>query len=199
MEEITDKLATININKGTGAGGKNTNLHGKKFEDLTDNAKYLKLKGYEEKRINKTKYGYYLYKIYDDKEVFFVCQKGLRNLLKEKYNFTIFRDPDEAYIVIKENTKPKLFIVEKKEQNVEGSVEIKLWAASSLRWEYNRVTEETFDVEYIFCLSNFYKKKFESTEKKYELLLEKFRLDNIQFLYGSDLDYQDKLEKLIEF
>jgi len=38
-------MATI-INKGTGAGGKNTNVNGKSFEDKTENITRLMKKGY---------------------------------------------------------------------------------------------------------------------------------------------------------
>ena len=34
-------------NKGTGAGGSNTNLYGKKFEEITDNEPLLKEQGYK--------------------------------------------------------------------------------------------------------------------------------------------------------
>jgi hypothetical protein len=36
-------------NKGTGAGGANTNITGKKFEDKTDNLSILLLAGYVKK------------------------------------------------------------------------------------------------------------------------------------------------------
>ena len=41
------------VNKGTGAGGANTNLNGKKFEDKTNNIPRLFENGYEKIILNK--------------------------------------------------------------------------------------------------------------------------------------------------
>jgi hypothetical protein len=54
MEKLFEKLTikdskteeNIIINKGTGAGGSNTNYYGKKFEDKTNNQQRLLSKGY---------------------------------------------------------------------------------------------------------------------------------------------------------
>ena len=52
--------------------------------------------------------------------------------MKYKYNISMFRCPDEAYIIEYKNGKIQVKILEKKEQNVEGSVETKLWAGVAL-------------------------------------------------------------------
>jgi hypothetical protein len=116
------------MNKGTGAGGKNTNIYGKKFEDKTNNENKLIDDGFIKESYSKTKYGYYLYKT-----IYFTLQNGLKLFIKSKYDIDIFRCPDEAYIIK---------ILEKKEQNVEGSVETKLWSSPSLKREYELILGE---------------------------------------------------------
>ena len=116
------------MNTGTGAGGKNTNIYGKKFEDKTNNENKLIDDGFIKESYSKTKYGYYLYKT-----IYFTLQNGLKLFIKSKYDIDIFRCPDEAYIIK---------ILEKKEQNVEGSVETKLWSSPSLKREYELILGE---------------------------------------------------------
>ena len=107
------------VNKGTGAGGANTNLNGKKFEDKTNNIPRLFENGYEKIILNKkTKYGYYLTKTFEDKKIIFVSQSGLKDYIKHKYNIQLFRCPDEAYIIEYNTCKKVIKILEKKEQTV---------------------------------------------------------------------------------
>ena len=109
------------INKGTGAGGANTNLYGKKFEEKTDNQPRLLEVGYTKHKLNKTKtYDYYLSKIDEEKSIVFVLQNGLKIYMKLKYNIELFRCPDEAYIIEYNTGKKVIKILEKKEQNVSG-------------------------------------------------------------------------------
>lgn len=49
--------------------------------------------------------------------------------------------------------------------NLKGSVEIKLWAAPSLKREYEIETNEKFEVVYGFCLNKFLQNKYISDEK----------------------------------
>lgn len=79
-------------NKGSGAGGK-------KFEDKTNNENNLIENGFIKEVYSKTKYGYYLYKIFENKTIYFTLQNGLKLFIKSKYNIDIFRCPDEAYII----------------------------------------------------------------------------------------------------
>ena len=55
--------------------------------------------------------------------------------------------------------------MEKKEQNVSGSVETKLWSGPSLKREYAIVLGNEFEVHYGFSVSNFLKDKLTSNEK----------------------------------
>ena len=80
-------------------------------------------------------------------------------------------------------------ILEKKEQNVEGSVETKLWSGPSLKREYELVLGTQFEVVYGFCVSEFLKNKFTSEDKKYKILQTILDESHINVLYGDDDNY----------
>lgn len=186
------------MNKGFGAGGKNTNYNGKLFENKTNNYKRLLELGYiESKFIEKSKFNYYLSKTFEDKKIIFTLQNGLKKYMKYKYDIDIFRCPDEAYIIEYNTGEIDIKILEKKEQKVEGSVETKLWAGSSLKREYELVLGDKFKVFYGFCLSNFLKNKYISDDKKYIILNKIFNENNIIVLFGDDDNYFDLLDNWI--
>lgn len=192
----TEKKETKN--KGTGAGGSNTNLYGKLFEDKTNNHSRLLNQGYIQnsftKKPKKT-YDYYLSKSFEDRNVTFVIQHGLKTYMKQKFDIQLFRCPDEAYIIESDDGKKHIKILEKKEQNVEGSVETKLWSGPSLKREYELILGDEFTVDYGFCVSDFLKKKLTSDEKKYVVLNKIFEENNIDVLFGDDSNYFDKLDE----
>ena len=203
--EIVEELeAPKLVNKGTGAGGANTNLHGKKFEDKTNNERRLLEQGYTkqyytDKKFKKTPAHseYYLSKTFEDKTVVFVLQGGLKRYMKQKYDIELFRCPDEAYI-IQYNSEEKILlkVLEKKEQSGEGSVETKLWAGPTLKREYELVLGENFRVEYGLCVSKFLQGKFTSTDKKYVTLNTILKKEhNIPILFGDAEDYFETLDK----
>ena len=78
--------------------------------------------------------------------------------MKNKYNIELFRCPDEAYIIEYYNGKKIIKILEKKEQNIEGSIETKLWSGPSLKREYELVLGNNFIIEYGFCVNDFFNK-----------------------------------------
>jgi hypothetical protein len=181
------------VNKGTGAGGSNTNLYGKRFEEKTNNQERLIEQGFIKMNFGtkKTKkaFDYYLTKTVDDKKITFVLQNGLKMYMKQIYDIDLFRCPDEAYIIEYANGKRIIKILEKKEQNVEGSVETKLWSGPSLKREYELLLGDAFEVHYGFCVSAFLKTKLVSNEKKYTILNTIFQENNIAVLFGDDADY----------
>ena len=180
------------INKGTGAGGANTNYYGKKFEVNTNNQQRLLEMGYTKNSFTKKPkkaYDYYLSKTFEDKTIVFVLQNGLKMYMKNKYNIDLFRCPDEAYIIEYTSGRKVIKILEKKEQNVEGSVETKLWSGPSLKREYELVLGAEFEVFYGFCVSEFLKNKLISNEKKYTILNTIFNENNIVVLFGDDENY----------
>jgi len=197
IEETNQSIIT---NKGTGAGGANTNLYGKKFEEKTNNQQRLLEIGYTKNSFTKKPkkaYDYYLSKTFEDKTIVFVLQNGLKFYMKNKYNIELFRCPDEAYIIEYNNGRKVIKILEKKEQKVEGSVETKLWSGPSLKREYELVLGPEFEVFYGFCVSEFLKNKLVSNEKKYTVLNTIFNENNIAVLFGDDENYFETFDAWI--
>jgi hypothetical protein len=114
--------------------------------------------------------------------------------MKTKYDIELFRCPDEAYIIEYASGRKVIKILEKKEQNVEGSVETKLWSGPSLKREYEIVLGPDFEVCYGFCVSEFLKKKLVSNEKKYTVLRTILGEHNIAVLFGDDEGYFDTFD-----
>jgi hypothetical protein len=192
MKTTEENTQLIIINKGTGAGGANTNYYGKQFEEKTNNQKRLLEMGYIKnglKKKPKKACDYYLSKTFEDKTIVFVSQNGLKVYMKNKYNIELFRYPDEAYIIEYTSGRKVIKILEKKEQNVEGSVETKLWSGPSLKREYELVLGSDFEVFYGFCVNQFLKNKIVSIEKKYTILNTILKENNIGVLFGDDEDY----------
>jgi hypothetical protein len=190
-------IQPVVLNQGAGAGGANTILYGKIFEEKTNNQKRLITMGFIQ--INFMKKYNYLKSSEIQTPIIFILQSGLKKYIKYKYNINLFRCPDEAYIIENHLTGKKIVkILEKKEQNVEGSVETKLWSGPSLKREYELVLGNDFEVHYGFCVSSFLKKKLESTITKYVILNQILRENNIQVLFGDDDNYFEKLDEWIK-
>ena len=187
-------------NKGTGGGGSKTNKNGKKFEDLTNNEIILLKDSYTKTFFLKdnTVHNYYLSKKFDDKTITFVSQNSFKTYMKNKYNISVFRCPDEAYI-IEYNISKKILIkiLEKKNQNTNGSVETKLWASPSLKREYEILLGDDYKITYGLCLSDFLKEKITSNENKYKILNIILKEHNIDVLFGDDKDYFEKIDNWI--
>jgi len=184
-------------NKGTGAGGANTNKTGKKFEEKTSNRERLLEMGFIENVTQKYNQRFvYFNKRMEEYSIVFVEQWDLQKYIKHNYNLDLFRNPDEAYIIEYNDGRKVIKILEKKTQNVDGSVETKLWSGPSLKREYEIVLEE-FEVEYCFCVSEFLQKKILSNDKKYVILNTILQESNIQVLFGDDENYFDILDKWI--
>jgi len=193
IEKVETKQSiNIIINKRTGAGGSNTNYFGKKFEEKTNNQTRLLNDGYTKKSFTKKPkktYDYYLSKTFEDKTIVFVLQNGLKMYMKNKYNIELFRCPDEAYIIEYNTGKKVIKILEKKEQNVSGSVETKLWASPSLKREYELVLGSDFEVNYCLCINLYLQNLLISNNKKYLTLNEILSENKIDILFGDDENY----------
>ena len=194
IENVTSKK----VNKGSGAGGANTNKYGKSFEEKTNNEIRLLTEGFEKVIINKhTKYGYYLTKQFEDKKIYFVSQSGLKTFMEYKFQIGLFRCPDEAYIVEYNDGTYKILILEKKEQSVDGSVDTKLLAGIGFIEEYEEALEGKFIVKYGFCVSYFLQNKICSTEKKYLIFNKIMKKHEIPILFGDDENYFETLDTWI--
>lgn len=186
----------IRVNKGSGAGGAKTNYYGKIFEEKTNSQ--IILSGYiRNSFIKKPKkaHDYYYSKKFEDKTIVFVVHYGFITYMKKKYNIEIFRCPDEAYIIEYNDGKKIIKILEKKEQNVNGSVETKLWSGPSLKREYQLALGNDFVVYYSFCVNDFLKHKLISDKKKYIFLNIILNENNIDVLFGDDENYFEIFNK----
>ncbi len=187
------------MNKGTGAGGANTNHNGLTFEGKTSIEPKLKDYKYVLKtiKIKKRKGIYYEYKD-DDINIIYFKKNGFKLYFEKEFNIITYRQPDEAYLIKKhDNDNYILKVLEKKNQNVEGSVEEKLKTGAFNKREYelmiNNHENYKFSVIYCFCVSKFLQDKLESDDIKYKNIRKIMKEDNIDLLFGDDLDYQDKL------
>lgn len=188
------------LNKGTGAGGVNTNLNGLAFEKLTNIEEKLLKNNFIKKHINKNKFGYYLINENnekDNKTIIYLIQNGFKTYIKSKFNIDVYRQPDEAYLI--KNNKDDSYhlkILEKKNQNVEGSVEDKLKTGSFNRKEYELMFKDSninIKVSYAFCLSKFLETKINSDTPKYKNIKKIILEDDINLFYGEKEDYFQKI------
>ena len=157
-DELNSEMEKLSINetkiknRGTGAGGANTNKNGLEFErkiDLKKNYKIISTKN----NINKIKFN-------GTNRMFIETpKKKLQNYMKKnnKMNTQIdiahgCKQPDEAYI---DEEKKLLIIIEKKFQQGSGSVCEKLQTAVFKREHYRELFPE-YKIEYIYCLSNWF-------------------------------------------
>ena len=131
---------------------------------------------------------FYLSKDYPNKKIIFVFQSGLKRYLNINFKISIFRNPDEAFIIYnKINKKIKIVIIEKKFQIIDGSTDIKLWASPSLKREYSLIINSTnIEIDYILCLNDWFKHKIINCDIKYKILLQILKENNIKILYGED-------------
>ena len=183
LEENLPILTKI-INKGTGAGGANTNKNGLPYEkltDLQDKYKYYDLKNNE-----------VIFEGYDRK--FIKTSKGvLHKYMKQigQMNQDILpapgcKEPDEAYIDLENKIA---YIIEKKFQQTSGSVDEKLQTGRFKKLQYKTLFSE-FTIYYIYCLSDWFKKE------DYKSTINYLKEDGIPIFWGSSETYK---EEIIEF
>jgi hypothetical protein len=183
-------------NKGTGAGGANTNKNGKAFEEKTSNEPRLLAKGFVKHSIpdKRGKYDYYLEKKTEDGSIVYLTQGGMASYFMWKFSIEMVRHPDEAYLIHKGDTYT-LRVLEKKNQNVQGSVDTKLLAGPGMLEEYELCIDSyKFTVQYAFCLSAFLKAQYVSDTKKWQLMRVINERHGIEVLFGEDEDYYERLD-----
>jgi hypothetical protein len=186
------------INKGTKAGGINTNKNGLPFEMLVSNANNLENNGFEKTLLGKGKHAFYLSKKYNNIEIYYTTKKGFKQFIKEKFGIVVCKEPDEAFI--KHNFTDnvwEILILEVKNQNCEGSVEEKLLAGNTIRRLYEKMLGCKITIHYGYCLSKFLKNKYLSNTLKYNILLEIFNEQQIYLFYGEDENYIEKLNSWV--
>lgn len=153
------------VKRNTNGGGGKTNKSGLKFEQETSLNIALESNGYQiSDNLVYNKYDlvgvlcgkYNLYK--------FLEEKGLKDS-KERISKKLV--PDDAFF----NCNDKiLYIIEKKFQNVGGSVDEKLQTCDFKRKQYLKLIEnlnEILDVKYIYVLNDWFKKDAYKDTLKY--------------------------------
>lgn len=193
LNDFTYKINIEKINKGTGAGGSKTNETGKKYEEKLDCTNYLINNGFELLKNNKN---VFLYKTINELEILFFKQRELNKYLQKNFNKKIYRIPDQSILIKSKKNKPKLILIEIKNQNVSGSVDDKLWAGIAIKKNYQIWLDE-FEIDYIFILSTFLFKLVIENNKKYNGLSQIFELEKIQIFNGDDINHDKNIYNLI--
>lgn len=174
-----------------------TNITQPIFENTFNNYKRLLHRGYIKNVFGKGKYDYYLSKKVNDHEIMFFQESGLKKYLNVKENIKIFRNPDECYLIKKGNINI-LKIVENKSQNVNGTVDSKIYNGPYFVKEYNNFLGDEYRVEYAYCLTDFFKNKI-TNEKKWLFTYEYLMENNIKVFFPSDKSYYNELDRWIEY
>ena len=173
--------STTLINKGTGAGGANTNKNGLSYEDLTDLNTHIKV-------IKTNKNSTTIQFINYDTELEKPKRKtGLFKVLSENLDKSVekghgCKQPDECYINMK---KKNIYIIEKKFQQTNGSVIEKLQTPEFKIWNYKKMFQD-FTIVYIYCLSDYFK---QNAKAELEYLKEK----KINVFWGNSETYKNDI------
>lgn len=168
------------MNKGTRAGGANTNKNGLSYETLTDLSSEFTI-------VEKSKYSKTI-KFGDNDKVFTSSKQSHFFKYMDKYVDKNIRkahgckNPDECYI---DDVNKIIFILEKKFQKVNGSVCEKIQTADFKQWQYER-TFPLHKIVYMYCLSDWFSENCVAE-------LEYLEIKNVPVFMGSDIDYKNKI------
>ncbi len=184
-------------NNGNGAGGSKTTSNGIQFEIKTSIENKLLQNNYIKIITNpKNKYGFYFECKNKNNTIIYLTQCGYKLYFKQKFNIDVYKQPDEAFLIFS-NNEYHLKILEKKNQNVSGTVEDKLKTGLFTKKEYekmlSKITQCKFNVSYAFCVSKFLQNNLQSNKIKYITIKEILQEDNIKIFYGEDENYFDLL------
>jgi hypothetical protein len=172
------------INKGTGAGGANTNKNGLQFEEVADlKDRYesiirrkigseVKFKGHLSTFIEVSKSALHKY----------MEKIGEKNMMLKPAAGC--KKPDEAYIDLEKNN---IFIIEKKFQQISGSADEKLQTGYFKQLHYKELFPN-FNIYYMYCLSDWFKRE--------ESALKYLKDSGIPVFWGNS---ETCKEKIIEF
>ena len=174
-------------NRGTGAGGSNTNVSGLRFEDITDLSS----------EFNKSIQGVDSYVIEfngNGRQYNYAKKAGFLRHMGDKVNKDVkslhgAKQPDEVYV---DHSNGNIFIIEKKNQNTSGSKCECIQTAVSKKRNYSRRIP-TYNVVYIYCLSSWFKDNCQAE-------LDDLEEDNIPVFWGNDENYKrDIIEFIINY
>lgn len=173
------------INRGTGAGGANTNINGLSYEEKTDlsclytecvqgkkeKERTIKFSGYVGCLINVNKSALHKY----------MTKIGEKNTSLQPVAGC--KEPDEAYV---DNSKKTVYIIEKKFQQTSGSVDEKIQTGPFKKHHYGKLFPN-YKIHYIYCLADWFKRE------EYESVLEYLDESDIPIFWGNDPNYKQKM------
>jgi hypothetical protein len=175
------------VNKGTGAGGAKTNINGLPYEEQTALNTHYILCNYHEYKKNKYKIikfiGYDYEFVNLNKAELHKYMKQIEEKHKSLQPAAGCKNPDEAYVDLQ---RKLLFIIEKKFQQTSGSVDEKIQTGHFKQQHYRKLFPN-FKVYYIYCLSDWFKKK------EYESVLTYLQENNISIFWGNDDNYKNNI------
>ena len=173
-------------NKGTGAGGANTNKNGLSYEELTDLKD--KYKSYKKDNVYEVEFeGFNRKFIKANKSALHKYMKKIGQTNKELLPAAGCKEPDEAYIDTENNI---VFIIEKKFQQTSGSVDEKIQTGHFKKLHYEELFPE-FTIYYIYCLSDWFKKE------EYKSTLNYLKKNSIPIFWGSSETFKEDMIKFI--
>lgn len=170
------------VNKGTGAGGSNTNKNGLRYEDLTDlktefniikSSKYYELIQFN--NINRK----YVRLIKSQLFKYMKMNKEMNEDIPKAHGC---KQPDECYI---DEDSKIIYIIEKKFQQTGGSVCEKIQTGYFKKTHYNNIFPN-YTVNYIYTLSDWFNKNCKSE-------IVHLKEINIPVFWGSDKEYKNKI------
>lgn len=179
----TEKEANIQ-NKGTGAGGSNTNKNGIPYEKITELDDKITI-------IKKNKYSDVVKFNGSEKSFTKTQQANFLKCMDDKINPTIkkahgCKRPDECYI---DEECKNIFIIEKKFQQRSGSVCEKIQTPDFKLWQYSR-TFPDYTIIYVYCLSDWFKQNCIAE-------LEYLDFKKIPYFWGSSETYKNDIINFI--
>ena len=190
MAADTDAMVQPIHTKGTGAGGSRTNSNGLPYEALTELSTE-----YEIKSTHKHHSVIQFYQRCESshcsqstgKVFIFTKQGGFLKYIHNKIDHTIppahgCKRPDECYI---DEERKIIFIIEKKFQQVPGSVCEKIQTSDFKKWHYSRLIPD-YEIVYIYCLSDWFRANCKA-ELAYLAMI------NVPIFWGGGDDYKSKI------
>jgi hypothetical protein len=189
-ETESNPTGVFEKNKGTGAGGANTNKNGLPYENITDLCTlYEEIGAPIDKKYKSVKFVQHSEKIFIN-----VNKSKLHSymLYIQERNETIIpasgcKSPDEAYV---DNETKNVFIIEKKYQRGTGSVDEKIQTGPFKKEHYSELFPN-YKIHYIYCLCNWFKRD------EYVSILNYLTKNNIPVFWGEDPNYKDDIVSYI--
>jgi len=177
LNTIEENTQLVITNKGTGAGGANTNKNGLSYEEYTDlKCKYKSCNFIKKDSIYEVVFeGYERRFIKANKSTLHKYMKKMGEINQDLTPAAGCKEPDEAYI---DNEKKSVFIIEKKFQQTSGSVDEKIQTGHFKKIHYEELFPN-FKIYYIYCLSDWFKKE------EYKSTINYLKINSIPIFWGS--------------